>query len=217
VRITGALPLTLVLLSLLVAGPVAAQPEVYRVDAEASTVRIHLGRAGLLKFLGHDHEIDAPLAEGRIEVQRDDPARSLVDLKWQSALLAIVPGTEPEEDVPEVEERMRGPEVLNVEEHPGVRFWSFEITVEEVDPAAGRWRLMVRGGLELKGARHTVDVPLEVRLQGDELVATGEAELRLRRLGVEPPSVAGVVKVANDFRLAFEIRARRLTAAPAPG
>mgnify|MGYP001821515438 FL=1 len=73
---------------------------------------------------------------------------------------------------------------------------------------------MVRGGLELKGARHTVDVPLEVRLRGDELVATGEAKLRLRRLGVEPPSVAGVVKVSNDFRLAFEIRARRRAAAP---
>jgi polyisoprenoid-binding protein YceI len=191
------------------AGAVAAEPEVFVVDPEASRVRIHLRRAGLLKFLGHDHVIDAPLATGRIEVDPDDPTRSLVDLRWSAPLLAVVPGTEPEKDVPEVEARMRGPEVLHVEQHPGIRFWSFEIRVEEADPEAGLWRLHVRGGLELKGARHTVEVPLEVRRDGNELVTTGEVKLRLRRLGVEPPSVAGVVKVSDEFRVAFEVRARR--------
>jgi hypothetical protein len=34
-------------------------------------------------------------------------------------------------------------------------------------------------------------------------------KLRLRRLGVEPPSVAKVVKVSDEFRVAFEVRARR--------
>ncbi len=57
---------------------------------------------------------------------------------------------------------------------------------------------LVRGGLELKGARHTVEVPLEVRLDGARLLATGEVRLRLRRLGVEPPSVAGVARVPTE-------------------
>jgi polyisoprenoid-binding protein YceI len=191
------------------AGAVDAQPEVFVVDPEASRVRIHLRRAGLLKFLGHDHEIDAPLAPGRIEVNPDDPTRSLVDLRWSTPLLAVVPGTEPEKDVPEVEARMRGPEVLDVDQYPGIRFWSFEIRVEEANAEAGLWRLHVRGGLELKGARHTVEIPLQVRRDGEDLLTTGEVELRLRRLGVEPPSVAGVVKVSDQFRVAFEVRARR--------
>ena len=186
-----------------------AETEVFLVDPEASRVRVHLRRAGLLKFLGHDHEIDAPLEEGRIEVDPADPAGALVDLHWRAPLLAVVPGTEPEKDIPEVEEGMRGPAVLDVEQHPGVRFWSFEIRAEEADPTAGFWRLQVRGGLELKGARHTVEIPLEVRRQGDELVVSGEVELRLRRLGIEPPSVAGVVKVSNEFRVTFEVKARR--------
>lgn len=191
------------------AAAAGAQPESFVVDPEASRVRIHLRRAGLLKFLGHDHEIDAPLSAGRIEVNPNDPTRSLVDLHWSAPLLAVVPGTEPEKDVPDVEARMRGPEVLNVEEHPGIRFWSFEIEVEEADPPTGLWRLHLRGGLELKGTRHTVEIPLEVRREGDELVATGDVELRLRRLGVEPPSVAGVVKVSDDFRVTFAVKARR--------
>jgi len=196
------------------AAATSAQPQVFVVDQEASHVRIHLGRAGLLKFLGHEHQIDAPLTGGRIEVDTEDPSRSRVDLHWDARLLAIVPGTEPEKDVPEVEERMRGPEVLDVEHHSGIRFWSFEIHVEKADPRAGAWRLRIRGGLELKGARHTVEIPLDVRLEGGSLVATGEVELRLRHLGVEPPSVAGVVNVSDKFRLAFEIHARILTAPP---
>lgn len=194
------------------AGAAVAQAELFVIDPGISRVHVHLGRSGLLKFMGHDHEIDAPLAQGRIEVNAGDPADSRVDIHWDAPLLAIVPGTEPDEDVPTVEERMRGPDVLDVDRHPGIRFWSFEILVREADPAAGRWRLLVRGGLELKGMRHTVEVPLEVVREGDEVVATGEAKLRLRSLGIEPPSVGGVVKVSNDFRVSFEIRARRVKA-----
>jgi polyisoprenoid-binding protein YceI len=189
----------------------AAQTEAYRVDPMASRVRVHLGRAGLLGFLGHDHTIEAPISRGRIEVHPGDPQASLVDLWWESAALAVVPGTEPAEDVPEVEGRMRGPEVLDVEQYPEIRFWSFDVQVEEGH--TGRWRLRMKGGLELKGSRHTVDLVLDVRQEGDEIVATGETELGLRRLGVEPPAVAGVVKVANEFRVSFEVHARRLQGA----
>ena len=80
---------------------------------------------------------------------------------------------------------------------------------------AGRWRLQVKGGLEIKGDRHTVELPLQVRREGDEIVATGEMELQLKRLGIKPPSVAGVVNVDNDFRVSFEVRARaQKTGAP---
>jgi len=191
-----------------------AQPEVFVVDGEASQVRIHLGRAGLLKFLGHEHEIDAPVTKGRVDVDMADPTRSRVDLFWEAPLLALVPGTEPEKDVPEVEERMRGPEVLEVETYPGIRFWSFEVHVEDARPESGAWRLRVRGGLELKGARHTVEIPLDVRRDGATLVATGEVELRLSHIGIEPPSVAGVVNVSDKFRLAFEVHAEVLEPQP---
>ena len=81
-------------------------------------------------------------------------------------------------------------------------------------PSLGLWRLHVRGGLELKGVRHTVEVELEVRRQGDELLASGEVELELRKIGIEPPSVAGVVKVNNRFRVSFEVKARRVPGPP---
>jgi len=53
-----------------------------------------------------------------------------------------------------------------------------------------------------------VEIPLEARRVDGGIEAKGEVELELRDLGIEPPSVAGVVKVANHFKLAFEISAR---------
>jgi polyisoprenoid-binding protein YceI len=184
----------------------AGPPESLAVDPAASRIRIHLGRAGLLKFLGHDHEIDAPIAEGGVVVVEGDPARSSVRLRFAAGRLSVVPGAEPGDDIPKVEARMRGPEVLDVDRHPEIVFVSSSVAGEAIEP--GRYRLRVRGTLELKGRSFPVEIPLEVRQTGGGIQARGEVEWRLRELGIEPPSVAGVVNVANGFRMTFDITAR---------
>ena len=186
--------------------PAAGEPDSLAIDAGASRVRIHLGRAGFLKFLGHDHEIDAPIAEGRVVVTVGDPSRSSVRLRFEARRLAVAPGSEPADDIPKVEARMRGPEVLDVDGHPEIVLVSSSVSGEAIEP--GHYRLLVRGALELKGRSFPVEVPLEVRQTGGDLHARGEVEWRLRDLGIEPPSVAGVVRVANEFRITFEIDAR---------
>ena len=199
---------------LLACGPAAAwaEPVVFTVDPTTSHVRIHLGRSGLLKFMGHEHHIEAPLTAGRVEVADDDPARSSVALRFASATLYVIPGTEPADDIPEVEKRMRA-EVLEVERHPEVVFTS---TAVKSGGAGPRLKLVVVGTLTLKGRSFPVEIPLEAQRQGEALEAKGEVELNLRDLGIEPPSVAGVVKVSNRFKLEFDLRARSQPAAPPP-
>jgi polyisoprenoid-binding protein YceI len=186
-------------------GRLEARPEAFAVDPAATRVRIHLGRAGLVKFLGHDHEIEAPVAEGRIEVVDDDPARSKVELRFEAARFAIVPGSEPAGDVPKVEERMRGPEVLDVTRYPEIAFASTSVRSQGTDGASVR--IVVAGTLTLRGRSFPVEVPLEVSREGGAIEVRGRVDLNLRDLGIEPPSVAGVVKVANRFRLEFDVRA----------
>lgn len=198
-----------VALSVLLAGaaaPATGEPELFAVDPTASRVRIHLGRSGLLKAFGHDHEIDAPLAEGRVEVVDGDPGRSSVRLRFAARGLAIVAGTEPAGDVPKVEERMRGPEVLDAERYPDIVFASSAVAGGTAEP--GRYRLLVKGTLQLKGRSFPVEIPLEVRRSESEIQAHGAVEWRLRDLGIEPPSVAGMVNVANGFRITFDLTAR---------
>lgn len=195
--------------ALLLAGPLtlaAAEPVPYGVDVADSRLRVHLGRAGMLKFLGHDHEIDAPVASGTVLVVAGDPARCSVRLSFDAPRLAIVRGGEPAGDVTKVEQRMRGPEVLDALAHPAIVFESTSVRGEESRP--GHFRLLVRGTLGLKGRSFPVEIPLDVLFTADGLRATGEVVLGLRALGIEPPSVASVVNVANDFRLTFHLIAR---------
>lgn len=202
-----ALGFALALAGLLLAdGPLARaldEPLVFVCDPAASRVRLHLGRAGLMKFLGHEHHIEAPLAEGQVLVAAGDPARSSVRLRFESARLAVIPGSEPAGDIPKVEERMRGPEVLEVARYPEIVFASTSVAARP-----GGKTVVVTGTLTLRGRSFPLEVPLEVESGADGLQARGELALNLRDLGLEPPSVAGVVKVANRFRLEFEIRAR---------
>ncbi len=196
------------------AGSLEARSEAYVVDPAASHVRIHLGRAGLMKFLGHDHQIEASVAEGRIEVADDDPTRSRVALRFESARLCIVPGSEPADDAAKVEERMRGPEVLEVARYPEIAFASTSVRGQAKGDSSVR--IVVAGTLTLRGRSFPVEVPLEVAREGPGLTARGGLVLNLRDLGIEPPSVAGVVNVANRFRLEFAIRATAAAQALSP-
>lgn len=195
----------LLALAVLTALPAAAETLVYAVVPAASHVRIHLGRGGLVRFLGHEHHIEAPIVAGRIEVREGDPSRSSVRLRFESARLAIVPGSEPADDIPRVEQRMRGPEVLEVARYPEIAFASTAVSVQATD--GPRVRLVVAGTLTLRGRAFPVEIPLEVGRDATGIDAHGEVWLTLRELDIEPPSVAGVVKVANRFRLELEVRA----------
>jgi polyisoprenoid-binding protein YceI len=190
----------------LVGARAEAQGEKLVVESSRSHLRLELGRTGLMKFLGHEHQIEAPIAEGQIEVVESDAARSSVRLRFEAARLHVVPGSEPAEDIPKVEERMRGPEVLEVTKYPEILFVSTSVKAQPEGPS--RFKLVVTGTLTLKGRAVPVEVPLEVRRVDKELEAKGELELNLRDVGIEPPSVAGVVKVKDRFRLEFEIYAR---------
>jgi polyisoprenoid-binding protein YceI len=157
-----------------------------------------------MSFMGHEHHIEAPLAEGHVEVVEDDPARSSVRLRFEAARLFVIPGSEPADDIPTVEERMRGPEVLEVAKYPEIVFESASV---KSTPQAAGFKLAVTGTLTLKGRSVPVEIPLDVRRVNGGIEAKGEVSLNLRDIGIEPPSVAGVVKVKDRFRLEFEIHA----------
>src|SRR5512134_1374401 len=171
-------PLAWLALFVAAAGRLGAETEAYAVDATASRVRIHLGRAGLMKFLGHEHAIEAPLSQGRVEVVDGDPTRSRVALRFESARLSVVPGSEPAGDIPKVEERMRGPEVLDVTRHPEIAFVSTSVRSQRQD--GSRVRILLAGTLTLRGRSFPVEVPLEVVREPPGIVARGGLGLNLR-------------------------------------
>jgi polyisoprenoid-binding protein YceI len=184
---------------------VSAEPRTYAVDAERSAVTIHVGRAGLFKFAGHEHEVLAPRFGGEILADPLDLARSSVSLTLAAAALKVSDRGEPPEDVPKIQQKMAGPELLDVARFPSVTFRSTKIEGREV--GKGVYELKITGEMMLHGIARSTVVQTRVEVAGDALTATGSFVVRHNDFGLTPVSVAGVVKVKNEIAIDFKIQA----------
>jgi polyisoprenoid-binding protein YceI len=189
---------------------VAGQPRTYVVDPERSAATIHVGRAGLFKFAGHEHEVLAPRFRGDIQADALDLAGSSVSLTIDATSLKVSDRGEPPEDVPKVQERMVGPELLDVARFPSVTFRSTKIEGHEA--GKGVYALQITGQLTLHGFSRSTVVQTRVEVAGDALTATGSFVLRHTDFGLSPVSVAGVVKVKNEIAIDYRIQAAVRTA-----
>ncbi len=194
----------LTLLLMLLAGPEAG-PQTYAVDPERSSFVVNVGRSGLFAFAGHRHEVLATAFEGTVVADAGDLTRSSIRLRFPAAGLRLTGKGEPAEDVPEVQAKMEGPDVLDVARFPEILFRSTGVEGRE---AGGVWNLRVTGELSLKGVTKSLLLPVRVRLSEGVLEATGQAVLRQKDFGLRPVSVAGVVKVKNELGLDYKIIGR---------
>jgi polyisoprenoid-binding protein YceI len=196
----------LVLLAASATGAPAAE-QGYTVVAEASAVRIHVGRSGVFGFAGHNHEVVAPVAQGTVIADPADLSRSSVTLSFDAAALTVTGEGEPAQDVPKVQAKMVGPDVLDAARFPSITFRSRSVAGKEA--GAGVYDLQVTGDLELHGVSRSLTLPLRVELTGEGLTASGKTALRQTDYGMKPVSAGGgTVKVKNEIRVDFRIVAR---------
>jgi polyisoprenoid-binding protein YceI len=170
--------------------PCAAQSRA--LDPKRSTVTVRVFKSGLFRAFADDHVIEAPLAEGSV----DDSAAPAVQIAIDVRTMHVLdPGLSPK-DRDEVQTRMLGPEVLDADRFPRIRFRS--VAVQQGD--ADRWS--VRGELEVHGQTHPVAIDV-VRAQGHY---KGSTSLKQSDFGITPISIAGgTVKVKNEIKIDFDI------------
>lgn len=185
---------------------VAAAPEgqtTYEVSLVDSRVTIHLGRAGIFGFVGHEHEIEAPVASGTVMVDAQNQAGSSVALSFDAASLRVTGKGEPPQDVPKVQARMLGPDVLDVARFPKIDFASTGAAPKRV--SEGSYDLLLSGRLTLHGVTRDVRVPARVEIREGRLRAQGKTTFRQSEFGISPVSVGGVVKVKDAVVLEFDV------------
>lgn len=199
-----------VALAVAAAGSAAAEARTYVVDAARSQVVVHVGRAGLFKFAGHEHEVLAPRFAGEIQADAGDLKAGSVRLGFEVGALQVSGRGEPPEDVPKVQAKMVGPELLDAARFPLVAFRSTSVDGREA--SKGSYELRVAGELSLHGVTRPITVPVRVEVSTDKLVAAGNLALRHTDYGLTPVSVAGVVKVKNEVSIDFRIEATALPA-----
>lgn len=187
----------------------------YRVDAEASLLRLLVYRAGALARLGHNHVIASRDLEGTIWY-RDSQGRSAFSIRLPVADLTIdepalrraagedFAGEIPPEDIEGTRKNMLGEAVLNAAAHPTVNAELVALGDE------GEASTTATVAVTLRGQRRLVEFPVSVRIEGDRLVATGETTVSHRELGLEPFSVmGGALSVAEDIGVSYRVVARR--------
>jgi polyisoprenoid-binding protein YceI len=190
----------------LTASPLAAQRRSYRVDAAASAVDIHVGKAGFFKFAGHEHLVLATVADGQVWADLDDLTRSGVRLRFSAAALKVSDKGEPPADVVKVQAKMIGSDLLDVAHFLWVQFVTTAVAGKPA--GGGAYDLSVMGELTLHGISKPLTLPVRVTLSGDTLTASGSAILLHTDFGLTPVSVAGVVKVKNEIAVEYKIVAK---------
>jgi polyisoprenoid-binding protein YceI len=186
-----------------VAGAVQTSQE-FRIDAAATNVVVHVGRAGLFRFAGHDHEIAAPAVDGRITLDSNDPGRSRVAVQFDAKALKVTGRGEPAGDVAEVQRTMLSERVLDVARYPTIAFESDRVSIQQ--RSATNLALRVDGRLTLHGVTKPVSAPVAVRLDGNRMTATAEVAVRQSEFGIQPVTAAGgTVRVKDEVDVKFTI------------
>lgn len=187
--------------------PARAEGQRYKLDAAASRVFVHVGKAGLFGFAGHEHEVAAPALRGGVTADPARPAEASVDVTFDAAALRVTGAGEPAKDVADVQKTMLGPECLDVARFPTIHFASTAVTI--VRNEAGASQLTIRGSLTLHGVTRAISVPARVAFNGDTVEASGTLTIRQTDFGIKPISKAGVVKVKDELDVRWQLVSRR--------
>ena len=186
--------------ALTVALAVAARPlvlhaEQKQLDAGKSTLTVYVYKSGLFSALADDHVIDATLAAGTI----DEGTPPSVSIEVRAADLRVRDPKLSAGKRAEVQTRMVGPEVLDVEKFPSIAFESTAIESKGADS----WT--VAGRLTIHGQTRAVTFAT-TRTNGRY---RGSVTVKQRDFGITPISIAGgTVKVKDEVKIEFDVVAR---------
>jgi polyisoprenoid-binding protein YceI len=197
-----------ILLAIMAALAAAQQSEELVIDPGQTTITLHVGRAGVFGFAGHDHEVVAPAVQGQIALDRSNISRSTVSATFDATALKVTGKGEPAEDVPEVQQVMLSDRVLDVQRYPTITFRSRQVSV--LKQSTNQATLRVTGDLTLHGVSRPLDVPVTVEFTTNGLRASGKTTVQQSQFGIRPVTAGvGTVRVKDDVDVMFSITATR--------
>jgi polyisoprenoid-binding protein YceI len=173
-------------------GATSAYGQGKAIDVNKSSMKIRVFKSGAFSAFAHDHEIEAPIAEGKI----DASAHASVQLRVESRKLRVLDPEIAADKRAEIQHTMQSATVLDVEKFPEISYQSTTVTSR----GEGHWE--VRGDLTLHGRKQPVVVA--VSLESGHY--RGSASIRQTDFGIDPIRIAGgTVKVKDELKVEFDI------------
>jgi polyisoprenoid-binding protein YceI len=178
-------------------GAVSAHAQSKAIDGNKSSLKIRVFKSGAFSAFAHDHEIEAPIAEGKIDEGKIDSSdHASVQLRVDSRKMRVLDPEIAVDKRAEIQHTMLSATVLDAEKFPEISYLSTSVTSR----GEGHWE--VRGDLTLHGKKQAVAV--EVSLKDGHY--RGSASIKQTDFGIEPIRIAGgTVKVKDELKVEFDI------------
>jgi hypothetical protein len=174
------------------AGPNNLYAQSKAIDVNKSSLKIRVFKSGAFSAFAHDHEIQGPIDEGKI----DSSAHPSVQLRVDARKMSVLDPEIAVDKRAEIQHTMQGAAVLDVEHFPEISYQSTTVTSSR----DAHWE--VRGILSLHGKKQPVVV--EVSLQGGRY--RGSASFKQSEFGINPIRIAGgTVKVKDELKIEFDV------------
>ncbi len=188
----------------------------YAVDPASSVIYVVTHKAGLLSFLGHEHAILPTMWEGTLCLADSSLGGSRGALLIQTASLVIDSdsaralaglGGGPDEDtIGELQRKFLDADHLAADTYPEVRVEVLE--TQAGGEALGARTVQTRATVILHGVTRVMDLPVTLDpLHEGGFRVRGALTLRQSDFGIQPESIAGVVKVSDPVDLHFLLMA----------
>jgi polyisoprenoid-binding protein YceI len=162
------------------------------IDAAHSTIRIHVGKAGVFSAAGHEHWVRAPIAHGRLQ----DSAPANIFFRVEATKLTVEEDKSLSADKQAEVQRTMQTDVLESDKYPEITFHS--TSVQQTGPDT--WQ--AQGELSLHGQTHPITTIVHKLHDG----YVGRCELKQTDFGIHPVRVGGgMVRVKDQLDIEFSI------------
>jgi polyisoprenoid-binding protein YceI len=183
----------------------------WTIDPARSTVVVHVYRKGALSPLLHDHDLRPESWRGTIAVDPERPESPRVEVVIDARSLRDDQSALSPADRAQVEEQVRGPDILDAARFPEIRFVAERLEIGERAPAGGTTTGagVLGGTLTLHGKERAIRIPIRGRADATTIAATGTVEFAPSAFGVAPYSrMLGTIAVEDRVTIQIAIEAR---------
>lgn len=181
--------------------PVTAAAKTYSMIAAQSQLTLTLIQEGVLRKVHPTHHVGVKSFSGRIQLPADETKAS-AELDAEAKSFVNI------DKMSDMERsgfhKVLHEEVLASKQHPTIKFRSVSIT--NVQKSGDNRSFTLNGDLTLRGVTRRVAFPVKVTINGNQLRATGEENIKQTDFGITPYSGGlGTIKIGDQLKVSFVI------------
>ena len=180
----------------------SAAAKIYSMNAAQSQITLTLTQEGALQKIHPLHHVGAKSFSGKIQLPTDE-SKTSVELDADTKSFVNIDTDMKDFEKSGFHKVLHG-EVLRSEQFPSIKFRSVSVT--NIQKSGNNRSFTLNGDLTLRGVTRRVAFPVKVSLNGNQLRATGEENIKQSDFNITPYSGGlGTIKIGDQLKVSFTI------------